>query len=73
MQYLFFLNKNSGLLRAIGAALLFWKKGISRKIEKPSKNENGDFIITRVDDSIDSESDGLIDYDQTKSNQIDLG
>jgi len=64
MEYLLFLKYGGGLVLAIAASLYFWSKGFSKKIEKPIKTEEGDFLVAKLGELEGIESDGVIVIEQ---------
>ena len=60
MDYLLFLKLGGGLLGAISASVFFWCKGYSRNIEKPTEDEQGNFLISKVGQLEGLQSDGVI-------------
>ena len=60
MDYLFFLKLGGGLLGAISASVFFWCKGYSKDIEKPTEDEQGNFLISKVGELEGLQSDGVI-------------
>jgi hypothetical protein len=60
MNYLLYLKLGGGLLGALGASVFYWCKGYSNKIEKPTEDLDGNFLVTKVGDLEGFESDGVI-------------
>lgn len=70
MEYLLFLKYGGGLVLAIAASLYFWSKGFSKKIEKPIKTEEGDFLVAKLGELEGIESDGVIVIEQEQTEPI---